>query len=97
MKRKLIFIADNGGVINYKDDIIFKSILKPEDCQPMIRFASEETDGVPILCGLASGFIAQKDAIYKIKTAKRSTKPYSSQNTAALFPLQPATPFGLTL
>jgi Cof subfamily protein (haloacid dehalogenase superfamily) len=74
MKRTLIFIADNGGLISYKGDIVFKSLMKPEDYRPMIRFAHEETDGVPILCGLESGFIDKKDAAY----AKR-LKPFYSK------------------
>jgi HAD superfamily hydrolase (TIGR01484 family) len=76
MKRKLIFIADNGGVISYKGVIVFKSLLKPEDYRPVIRFAHEETDGVPILCGLDAGFIDKKDAAYT-----RRLKPFYSKIT----------------
>ncbi|MDR2600926.1 MAG: Cof-type HAD-IIB family hydrolase [Spirochaetaceae bacterium] len=65
IKRKIIFIADNGGVISYKGKVIFKSLLNPQDYQSMIRFTKEHTDGIPVLCGLETGYMEKKHKSYK--------------------------------
>ncbi|MFB5761324.1 HAD-IIB family hydrolase [Paenibacillus medicaginis] len=60
IKDKICFISDNGGIISYKGEVIFKSLLKPADYQPMIRFVEDNTNGIAILCGLDSAYIAGK-------------------------------------
>lgn len=61
LKHIMTFISDNGGVISYKGEIIFKSLLKPIDYQSMIRFVEDETDGIAILCGLDSAILSEKN------------------------------------
>lgn len=60
IKDKICFISGSGGIISYKGEVIFKSLLKPVDYQPMIRFVEDNTDGVAILSGLDSAYIARK-------------------------------------
>ncbi|MDR1126899.1 MAG: Cof-type HAD-IIB family hydrolase [Treponema sp.] len=65
IKHKISFISDNGGVISHKGEIIFTDLLKPADYQAMIRFVEDKTEGIPILCGLNSAFVAAKYKIYE--------------------------------
>lgn len=65
LTNKLIFISDNGGAISYKENLLFKSLLKITDYKKMITFTKEKTTGVPILCGLKSAFIEKKDRSYE--------------------------------
>jgi Cof subfamily protein (haloacid dehalogenase superfamily) len=65
IKHKMSFISDNGGVISYKGEKIFKSLLKPKDYLLMNKFTEEETDGIPILCGLDSAFLSEKNKLHE--------------------------------
>lgn len=58
---KISFISDNGGVISYKGNVIFKSLLEPLVYQDMIRFVENNTDGVAILCGLDSAVLSNEN------------------------------------
>ncbi|GAA3026059.1 HAD family hydrolase [Tetragenococcus solitarius] len=61
LAEQLIFISDNGGAVSYKNNLIFTSLLKPEDYKKMRNFTKEKTPGIPVLCGLKSAFIEQSD------------------------------------
>jgi Cof subfamily protein (haloacid dehalogenase superfamily) len=65
IKHKMSFISDNGGVICYRSEVIFKSLLKSADYQSMITFTENKTDGISILCGLKSAFLSEKNRIYE--------------------------------
>ncbi|MDR1363481.1 MAG: Cof-type HAD-IIB family hydrolase [Spirochaetaceae bacterium] len=65
IKHKMCFICDNGGAICYKSDIIFKSLIKPDSYQSMIKFVENKTDGIPILCGLDTAYLSEKNKIYE--------------------------------
>ncbi|GHU63387.1 haloacid dehalogenase [Clostridia bacterium] len=64
-KHKMSFICDNGSIISYKGEIIFKSLLNPTDYQSMIQFVENTTDGIAILCGLDSAFLSEDNRIYE--------------------------------
>lgn len=65
IKNKISFISDNGGIVSYKGKVIFKSLLDPMNYQSMIRFTEDQTDGIPILCGLDSAYLSEKCKIYE--------------------------------
>jgi Cof subfamily protein (haloacid dehalogenase superfamily) len=59
--KQISYISDNGATVCYKDDIIYKSILPVENYQPMVVSALQDTDGVPVVCGLDSAYVSKKD------------------------------------
>ncbi|MDR1031349.1 MAG: Cof-type HAD-IIB family hydrolase [Treponema sp.] len=65
VKHKMSFISDNGGVICYKGEVLFKSLLKPVDYHAMIEFVENKTEGIPILCGLPRAFVSEKNKMYE--------------------------------
>lgn len=65
LKYKMSFISDNGGVISYKGEILFKSLLKPRDYQSMIKFVESNTDGIAILCSLDSALLSERSKKYE--------------------------------
>jgi Cof subfamily protein (haloacid dehalogenase superfamily) len=65
VKHRMSFISDNGGVISYRGEIIFESLLKPTYYQQMIKFVEEKSDGIAILCGLDSAFLSENHKIYE--------------------------------
>jgi Cof subfamily protein (haloacid dehalogenase superfamily) len=60
MKNKLGFIADNGGIVGYKGDILFKSLIEPATYQAIAAFIAEKTVGIAILCGLDAAFLPEE-------------------------------------
>lgn len=64
LKDQLIFISDNGGLICYKGEIIFKSLISSAEYKAMIQFVREQTNGVPILCGLDSAYLLEEHRSY---------------------------------
>jgi Cof subfamily protein (haloacid dehalogenase superfamily) len=64
IKHKISFIGDNGGIISYKGELIFKSLLEPAAYQSMIKFAENKTSGIPIICGLDTAFLSVKNKVY---------------------------------
>ncbi len=65
VQRQMILIGDNGGTISYRNKLIFKSLLAPSDYRSMIQFVEEKTDGIAIVCGLDSAFLASKYKRYQ--------------------------------
>ncbi|MDR1469737.1 MAG: Cof-type HAD-IIB family hydrolase [Spirochaetaceae bacterium] len=65
IKNKLGFIADNGGVVNYKGETLFKSLISPATYQAMVAFIGEKTDGIAILCGLDTAFLPEEARIHE--------------------------------
>ncbi len=62
---QLTFICDNGGVIVHQGKTIFKSVIEPEKYQQLAKFVQDNTDGVPIVCGLNAAYISKDNAAYK--------------------------------
>ena len=58
--QQMTFIADNGAIIRYHGEIIFKSLLPIETYQAIIHFIESETDGIAILCGLDTAIISEE-------------------------------------
>lgn len=65
LNNQLIFISDNGGLISYKGEIIFKSLISPSDYKTMVSFVEEQTNGIPILCGLESAYLSKEHKKYE--------------------------------
>lgn len=61
---KMILIADNGASIYYKGEVIFKSLIEPAIYLKMVSFVEENSDGIPMLCGLDSAYI-RKDQEFR--------------------------------
>lgn len=57
---KIAVISDNGAAIVNQGEMIYKSLMKVEDYQEMIRFVEEETDGASVLCALEGAFVLKK-------------------------------------
>ena len=57
---ELIFISDNGGIIHYKGETIFKSLISVAEYRELVDFVDTKTDGVPIICGLDSAYLFKK-------------------------------------
>lgn len=67
--QQLALIADNGGVISYRGKIIAKTLMPVTTVQEMVRVIRDETDGLPLICGL-KGAVGQAtdrkyDAVYR--------------------------------
>ncbi len=65
IKNEISFISDNGGIVCYKGNVIYKSLLEPKSYQSMIRFTENNTDGIAILCGLDSAYLSENHKIYE--------------------------------
>lgn len=57
----LSFISDNGGAISYKGELVFKSLLLPEDYRSLIQFTRAHTSGIPVLCALDAAYLPYKE------------------------------------
>ncbi|MDO5155771.1 MAG: HAD family hydrolase [Eubacteriales bacterium] len=57
---KLAVISDNGAAIVNQGDMIYKSLMRVEDYQEMIRFVEDETEGVSVLCALEGAYVLKK-------------------------------------
>lgn len=57
LKSEMTFVSDNGGVIVYHGEVIHMSLLSTEAYQAMTRYTMEETDGVPVICGLDAAYV----------------------------------------
>ncbi len=59
------FISDNGALVEYQGDIIHRSILRPDQYLPMVQLTVNETDGVPMVCGLTSAYVTEQARPYE--------------------------------
>jgi len=57
---KLMIISDNGAAITNGGEMIYKSLMRVEDYQEMIRFVEDETDGASVLCALEGAYVLKK-------------------------------------
>jgi Cof subfamily protein (haloacid dehalogenase superfamily) len=60
IKHKMSFICNNGALVYYNGEMIFKNLLKPAIYQAMSRFVEDETDAVALICGLDSAYVHEK-------------------------------------
>ncbi|MDR1795484.1 MAG: HAD family hydrolase [Erysipelotrichaceae bacterium] len=58
------YIADNGGVIQYKGKRIFSNLLEKTAIKDLIRFSKSLSQGIPVLCGLQCAYIEAKHRIH---------------------------------
>jgi Cof subfamily protein (haloacid dehalogenase superfamily) len=65
IKNELGFIADNGGIVSYKGEILFKSLISPLTYQAMVAFIEEKTEGIAILCGLETAFLSEESKTHE--------------------------------
>ncbi|WP_125606706.1 HAD family hydrolase [Lapidilactobacillus bayanensis] len=65
LKSKMTFVSDNGGVIVYHGEVIHMSLLTTTAYQKMTRFTLEETDGVPVICGLEAAYVPSSARQYE--------------------------------
>ncbi|MDR1567247.1 MAG: Cof-type HAD-IIB family hydrolase [Streptococcaceae bacterium] len=61
----LSLIGDNGAVISHKGELIDKRLLAVKDYQEMVHFVLNQTDGVPIICGVDAAVIAKEHREYE--------------------------------
>ncbi|WP_263849660.1 HAD hydrolase family protein [Lacticaseibacillus camelliae] len=62
--QKLALICDNGGVISYQGQIISKTLMPTATVQEMVRVIRDETDGLPLICGIDEAIGQTKDQQY---------------------------------
>lgn len=61
---EFIFIADNGGLIEYQNETLYKSLIEPATYQNLV--AKIKAIGVvPIVCGIDATFIEKRDQHYE--------------------------------
>jgi Cof subfamily protein (haloacid dehalogenase superfamily) len=59
LKDQMSFIGDNGGVISYRGEIIFTSLIERNKLVDLISFTEDQSDVIAILCGLDSAYISR--------------------------------------
>lgn len=62
---EISFVSDNGGVITYKGQVLFQSLIARKDYSTMVSFVTQNTSGVCILSGAKAAYISEKDRQYK--------------------------------
>jgi Cof subfamily protein (haloacid dehalogenase superfamily) len=50
------YIADNGGTLVYRDEILFQSILPTASYHEMTELTLSRTTGIPVICGTESAY-----------------------------------------
>ena len=69
----IAYIADNGGTVVHRGEILFQSILPTASYQDMIELTLTRTTGIPIICGVESayawsGHVAHADVLRRFQT-----------------------------
>lgn len=83
LKSEMTFISDNGGAIVYHDDVIYLSEMPVGDYQKMTQFTLEQTNGVPVICGIDAAYVADFGEKYDSELRKFYTNiNYVSDLTA---------------
>jgi len=66
---QMCYVGDNGGVISYRGEILFKSLLPLNDYQRMVQFVNESQTGIGMICGMDAAYIERQyqdsDAIFR--------------------------------
>lgn len=70
----IAYIADNGGTVVYRDEILFQSILPTASYRGMIELTLSQTTGIPMICGVESAYAwsghrAHEDVLRRFQTA----------------------------
>ncbi len=63
IKDKLIFIADNGGLVFEKNKAIYCNNMRIEDVHNMLDFLQTIPDVTPIICGVHSAYMKHSPAM----------------------------------
>lgn len=53
----IAYIADNGGTVVYRDEILFQSLLPTASYHEMIELTRSRTTGIPMICGVESAYV----------------------------------------
>lgn len=61
MQNELIFVAENGGLVFEKGEIIYCDEMKKEDVRNSLKMIEKEEVFSPIVCGADSAYMLQKD------------------------------------
>lgn len=69
----IAYIADNGGTVVYRDEILFQSILPTASYHDMIELTGSRTTGIPMICGVDSAYVwnghrAHQDVLRRFQT-----------------------------
>lgn len=54
---QMAFIADNGGAITYRDELIYKSLIDPALYHELARTTIASGAGVPVLCAFDRAYV----------------------------------------
>ena len=54
---RLLFVAENGAVVFYKDEIIYKNIMAPSAVEEALKMARTLPGNAPIACGINSAYM----------------------------------------
>lgn len=58
------FISDNGALIAYHDQVIFKSLIEPAAYHEIIRYSGELADGgIIVLCALDGAYVSAEGRV----------------------------------
>ena len=55
----MAFIADNGGVVRWKDETIYESRMPVEEYRAMARYCHEAGD-VGVVCGMECAYVEER-------------------------------------
>lgn len=61
---KIALMSDNGAAIAYRDEIIYKSLMAPEDVRALLDFTLADGRGCPTVCSLEACYIRSCDRIH---------------------------------
>ena len=61
---KIALMSDNGAAIAYRDEIIYKSLMVPEDVRALLDFTLADGRGCPTVCSLEACYIRACDRIH---------------------------------
>lgn len=66
---QMCYVGDNGGVISYRGQLLFKSLLPLNDYQRMVQFVNQSQTGIGMICGMDAVYIERQyaglDATFK--------------------------------
>ena len=70
----IAYIADNGGTVVHRDEILFQSILPTASYHEMTELTLSRTTGIPVICGTESayawvGHLAHEEVLRRFQTA----------------------------
>lgn len=89
IKDKLIFVAENGGLVLENDEIIYKNEIQKEDVYQCLKIIDEIKEMTPVVCGAKSAYTRMLENIrqevqQEIKIYYTSLQPTKNLYSAAL-------------